>query len=87
MSHPGSSRIRTTKFRDQTSRRFIEVDGVRLHYTDQGEGEPLLLLHGTGMMVQDFATSEMMDLATKRFRVIAIDRPGFGYSEQPPTTK
>src|ERR1043166_7447632 len=32
--------------------KFIEVEGVRLHYFEHGEGEPLVLLHGSGSMIQ-----------------------------------
>jgi pimeloyl-ACP methyl ester carboxylesterase len=62
---------------------FIEVDGVRLHYVVRGEGPPLVLIHGNGSMVQDFETSGLLDLAATRYRVIAFDRPGYGYSERP----
>ena len=34
--------------------RFLEIDGVRLHYVERGKGEPLVLLHGNGSMIQDF---------------------------------
>ena len=33
---------------------FLEIDGVRLHYVERGKGEPLVLLHGNGSMIQDF---------------------------------
>jgi pimeloyl-ACP methyl ester carboxylesterase len=62
---------------------FMEVDGVRLHYVERGEGEPLLLLHGNGTMVQDYEISGILDLAARHYRVIAFDRPGYGYSERP----
>jgi pimeloyl-ACP methyl ester carboxylesterase len=63
--------------------RFVEVDEVRLHYTEQGSGEPLVLLHGNGATVEDFATSGLVDMAAQRYRVITFDRPGYGYSERP----
>lgn len=66
--------------------RFVEVDGVRLHYVETGQGEPLVLLHGNGSMVQDFASSGLFDMAAKRYRVIAVDRPGYGHSERPRDT-
>lgn len=66
--------------------RFIEVDGVKLHYVERGTGEPLVLLHGNGSMIQDFETSGLVDLAAKSFRVIVFDRPGYGYSERPRST-
>jgi pimeloyl-ACP methyl ester carboxylesterase len=63
--------------------RFVEVDGVRIHYLDRGEGDPLVLLHGSGSMIQDFECSGLVDLATQKYRVLAFDRPGYGYSERP----
>jgi pimeloyl-ACP methyl ester carboxylesterase len=63
--------------------RFIEVDGVRLHYVEAGEGPPLVLLHGLGSMVEDFLLSGLVKEASARYRVIAIDRPGYGRSERP----
>ena len=62
---------------------FIEVDGVRLHYVEKGKGEPLVLLHGNGAMIPDWQESGLLDQLAKNFRVIAFDRPGFGYSERP----
>jgi len=63
--------------------RFINVDGVNLHYLDEGDGPPLVLLHGLGSMVEDFVLSGLVREASKRYRVIAIDRPGYGHSERP----
>jgi pimeloyl-ACP methyl ester carboxylesterase len=63
--------------------RLVEVDGVRLHYLERGQGEPLVLLHGNGSMIEDFESSGLLDMAAKKYRVIAFDRPGFGYTERP----
>ena len=63
--------------------RFIEIDGVRLHYVERGEGVPLVMLHGLGSMVQELALSPAFALAAARYRVIAIDRPGYGHSSRP----
>jgi hypothetical protein len=54
--------------------RFITVEGVRLHYVERGSGPPLVLLHGNGSMIQDFQSSGLIDLAAKKYRVIAFDR-------------
>ena len=62
---------------------FLEVDGVRLHYVERGSGEPLVLPHGNGSMIQDFESSVLVDLAAKNYRVIVFDRPGFGHSSRP----
>jgi len=63
--------------------RFLELNGVRLHYVERGSGEPLVLLHGNGSMIQDFESSGLIDLAAKNYRVIVFDRPGFGHSDRP----
>lgn len=63
--------------------KFIEVDGVRLHYLDRGEGPPLVMLHGNFTMSQELALSGLFELAAARYRVIALDRPGYGYSQRP----
>src|ERR1700731_1916444 len=62
---------------------FLEVNGVRLHYVERGSGEPLILLHGNGSMIEDFESSGLIDLAAKNYRVIVFDRPGFGHSDRP----
>jgi pimeloyl-ACP methyl ester carboxylesterase len=66
--------------------RFVEIGGVRLHYIERGAGEPLVLLHGNGSMVQDFESSGLIRIAAEKYRVIAFDRPGFGHSERPRAT-
>ena len=63
--------------------RFITIDGVKLHYLEEGDGPPLVLLHGLGSMVEDFVLSGLVREASKRYRVIAFDRPGYGHSERP----
>lgn len=62
---------------------FLYVDGVRLHYVERGQGQPLVLLHGDGTMIQDFQVSGLIGLAAEKYRVIAFDRPGYGYSLRP----
>ena len=62
---------------------FLEVNGVWLHYVERGSGEPLVLLHGNGSMIQDFESSGLIDLAARDYRVIVFDRPGFGHSDRP----
>ena len=52
-----------------------------MHYVEIGKGDPVVFLHGNGSMIQDFASSGLLDLAAKSHRVIAFDRPGFGRSE------
>ena len=63
--------------------RFIDVDGVRLHYVERGEGPPLVILHGNGSMIQEVTASGLFELAASRYRVIVLDRPGYGHSGRP----
>lgn len=62
---------------------FINVDGVRVHYAEWGEGTPVVLLHGNGALVEDWAVSGLLGVVAQQYRVLAIDRPGFGYTERP----
>lgn len=62
---------------------FVEIDGVRLHYLEQGEGPVLVLLHGNMVMADDFRSSGLIERLAAGYRVIAFDRPGFGYSTRP----
>lgn len=66
--------------------KFVEVDGVKLHYVDRGQGPAVVLLHGNGVLLQDYEASGVLGLLAADHRVIAFDRPGFGYSERPRTT-
>jgi pimeloyl-ACP methyl ester carboxylesterase len=58
---------------------FINIEGVRLHYLDKGNGPPLLLIHGLAGQMLNFTHSLLGRLA-RDFRVIILDRPGSGYS-------
>jgi pimeloyl-ACP methyl ester carboxylesterase len=66
--------------------KFVEVEGVRLHYVERGEGDTLVLLHGNGSMIEDFTSSGLVDKAARSYRVIVFDRPGFGHSKRPRRT-
>jgi len=77
---------RRTERRNPPKGKFIEVDDVRLHYVERGSGEPLVLLHGNGVTIDDLDSSGLIDLAAAKHRVIAFDRPGFGHSSRPRTT-
>ena len=56
---------------------------MRLHYVERGTGQPVVLLHGNGGMIQDFESSGLIEQAAKSYRVIAFDRPGYGHSSRP----
>jgi len=63
--------------------RFVKVGAVPLHYIEKGEGPVVVLLHGNAVMLQDFSASGLVDRLAERHRVIAFDRPGFGFSGRP----
>ena len=62
----------------------IEAGGIRTNYLEAGTGAPVLLVHGSGPGVSAYANWRLTipDLAT-RFRVVAPDMAGFGFSERP----
>ena len=55
---------------------FISVDGLEVHYKDEGRGFPIVLLHGTSASLHtwDAWTKELI----KNYRVIRMDLPAFG---------
>jgi len=62
--------------------RFVEVEGNRIHYIDEGSGPTLLLLHpGVGW---SFMYSDIIQELRGRFRCVAPDLPGFGLSPAAP---
>ena len=63
--------------------RFVEVDGVRVHYIARGKGRPVVLIHGNGTMAEDFVICGLVDQLAKHYRVLSIDRPGFGHTDRP----
>ncbi|AMB46833.1 alpha/beta hydrolase [Methylobacterium sp. AMS5] len=62
---------------------FVTVDGLPVHVIVRGRGRPVVLVHGNGTMAEDFAICGLIDRLAARYRVIAIDRPGFGYTARP----
>jgi pimeloyl-ACP methyl ester carboxylesterase len=58
------------------------VNGIRMHYVTAGEGEPLLLIHGTPKT--HYYWYKLIPLLTKHFTVVAPDLRGFGYTDKPP---
>ncbi len=60
-----------------------EINGLHIHYQEEGEGIPLLLLHGWGCNLGHMDTLKNHFKAS--YRVIAIDIPGFGESNEPPS--
>jgi pimeloyl-ACP methyl ester carboxylesterase len=64
--------------------KFIEVNGIKVHYKTYGQGEPtFILLHGFGASL--FSWYAVTEPLSKYGTVIAYDRPAFGLTERPMT--
>ena len=68
--------------------KFAQVDGHRLHYVDSAEDDPtarerpaIVMVHGLGAQLQHM-THGLLDRLSEEFRVIAVDRPGTGWSSR-----
>lgn len=61
--------------------RYMEVEGGRMHYVDEGEGPPLVMVHGTPTW--SFLYRHLIEDLANTHRVIAMDHIGFGLSEKP----
>ena len=66
-----------SEFKNESSR-FVEVDGILVHYTDEGEGTPIILLHGTGASLHTWDL--WAEKLKENYRVLRITLPGFGLS-------
>jgi len=62
---------------------YIEINGITTWYSEQGEGEPLLLLHG-GVAASFYSHgSGMVDALASHFRVFCMDRRAHGFTHDP----
>jgi len=80
--------IWTDRIVDSAEERFppagtvTTIDGDRVHHVIGGTGSPVVLIHGDGGTVFDW-TYSAFDRVSEGFQAIAVDRPGFGYSDPP----
>jgi pimeloyl-ACP methyl ester carboxylesterase len=63
-------------------RRFVTVNGRRVHYRRAGKGPPLVMLHGSPADSEMLASE--MAAASEHFTCFALDTPGFGSSDPLP---
>jgi haloalkane dehalogenase len=59
---------------------YVEINGVRVHYVDEGQGEPILCLHGEPSW--SFLYRKMIPPLVTKHRVVAMDFIGFGRSDK-----
>ncbi len=68
--------------------KFIEVNGINTHYHEDGEGEAILLIHGSGPGVSAWANWRLIfPILSKQFHLFAPDVVGFGYTDRPKDIK
>ncbi len=58
-----------------------EINGLQIRYRDEGTGPILLMLHGWGANIDLF--DSLFRFASGKYRVVAMDMPGFGQSDEP----
>lgn len=62
----------------------IDIGGCKVNYLDSGQGETVILLHGSGPGVTAYANWRLLiPVLENNFRVLAPDVVGFGYTEHP----
>jgi haloalkane dehalogenase len=62
--------------------RFLDVDGGRMHYVDEGEGDVIVFVHGTPTW--SYLYRDLIRRLSASHRCVAMDHIGFGLSEKPP---
>ena len=60
---------------------YLEQDGLRMHYADEGDGDPVLLLHGEPTWA--YLYRKMIPTLAGKARAVAPDYLGFGRSDKP----
>jgi pimeloyl-ACP methyl ester carboxylesterase len=64
--------------------KFVNSNGVKIRYTDQGSGEPVILIHGYSVNQEhEWVVTGVLPKLVTDYRVIAIDVRGHGKSDKP----
>lgn len=66
---------------------FFDSNGVRIRYSDQGSGDPIVLIHGGGGSLEVWLDSGVLPNLARDHRVIALDVRGHGKSDRPHEAK
>lgn len=61
---------------------FVTWEGAEIHYTDEGQGPTMLMVHGFGGNFTNF--DSLAAIMKGDYRVVRVDLPGFGLSDLPP---
>src|SRR5262245_46034142 len=60
---------------------FLDVEGTRVRYVDEGEGAPVVLLHGFASSLETWST--VLPELRNQHRLLAMDLRGFGWTDRP----
>jgi len=74
----------SSKSFERVQGQYFDSNGVRIHYTDEGKGEPVILVHGFAANADlNWRMPKIIDNLAKDYRVIAFDDRGHGLSDKP----
>lgn len=64
---------------------YANANGLKIHYLDEGQGQPVVFLHGSGPGASGYSNFKMNypQLAAAGYRCIVPDLPGYGRSDKP----
>lgn len=62
---------------------YVSINGYKIHYVEEGQGDPILFIHGNPTSAYTFRNVLKQIAANTNHRVIALDLLGFGKSEKP----
>lgn len=65
----------------QPTSHFLSWRGAEIHYTDEGQGMPVVMIHGFGGSFLNW--NKILPLMNRDYRIIRVDLPGFGLSDMP----
>jgi epoxide hydrolase 4 len=71
----------TLKVSDTVQSKFITVNGIKLHYVEEGTGELVILLHGFPEFWMGWR--KQIPVLSKQYRVVAPDMRGYNLSDKP----
>jgi pimeloyl-ACP methyl ester carboxylesterase len=66
----------------EVTHRFIDIGEIKIHIAEAGQGEPLIMIHGWPQ--HWYMWKKQIPVFAKKFKVIAVDMRGFGWSDAPP---
>ena len=72
------------QFRARTPGQYFDSAGVKIYYTDEGSGPPVILIHGLAANADaNWRRPGTVDALTPHYRVITLDLRGHGLSDKP----